>query len=89
MKRLTLLLLTMLSVLQAASAHVWVGGRLYVYASHSSIVEYKGQGYLFYHGCQFTQRGNLRSICVDRLFHNPEGAFRKNYKSHHNYLPRK
>ena len=42
--------------------------------SHGSIVEFKGQWYAFYHGCQISQMGNLRSICVDRLFYNPDGT---------------
>lgn len=44
--------------------------------SHGSIVEYKGQWYAFYHGCALSQRGNLRSICVDKLFYNPDGTIR-------------
>ena len=57
--------------------------------SHGSIVEYKGQWYLFYHGCQLSQMGNLRSICVDRLYYNEDGTIRKVYQRHHSYLPRK
>lgn len=44
--------------------------------SHGSIVEFKGQWYAFYHGCQISQRGNLRSICVDKLYYNPDGTIK-------------
>ena len=57
--------------------------------SHGSIVEFKGQWYLFYHGCQLSQMGNLRSICVDRLYYNEDGTIRKVHQRHHSYLPRK
>ena len=56
--------------------------------SHGSIVEFKGQWYLFYHGCQLSQMGNLRSICVDRLYYNDDGTIRKVRQRHHSYLPR-
>ena len=56
--------------------------------SHGSIVEFKGQWYLFYHGCQLTQMGNLRSICVDRLYYNDDGTIRKVHQRHHSYIPR-
>ena len=42
--------------------------------SHGSIVEYKGEWYLFYHDCSISGRGNLRSICVDKLYYNPDGS---------------
>lgn len=45
--------------------------------SHGSIVEYKGQWYLFYHTCDISGRGNLRSICFDKLFFNSDGTIRK------------
>jgi alpha-L-fucosidase 2 len=45
--------------------------------SHGSIVEYKGQWYLFYHTCDISGRGNLRSICFDKLHFNPDGTIRK------------
>ena len=41
--------------------------------SHGSIVEYKGQWYAFYHNIALSGRGNLRSICVDKLFYNEDG----------------
>lgn len=44
--------------------------------SHGSIVEYKGQWYAFYHCCALSQRGNLRSVCVDKLYYNEDGTIR-------------
>ena len=57
--------------------------------THGSVVEFQGQWYLFYHGCQLSQMGNLRSICVDRLYYNEDGTIRKVHQRHHSYLPRK
>ena len=45
--------------------------------SHGSIVEYKGQWYLFYHTCDISGRGNLRSICFDKLYFNSDGTIQK------------
>lgn len=42
--------------------------------SHGSVVEYKGQWYAFYHNCALSHRGNLRSVCVDRLYFNADGT---------------
>ena len=42
--------------------------------SHGSIVKYKGQWYAFYHTSDFSGQGNLRSVCVDKLFYNPDGT---------------
>lgn len=42
--------------------------------THGSVVEYKGQWYQFYHNCSLSGRGNLRSICVDKLFFNDDGT---------------
>ena len=42
--------------------------------SHGSIVEYKGEWFAFYHNCDISGRGNLRSICVDKLYYNPDGS---------------
>ena len=44
--------------------------------SHGSVVEYKGHWYCFYHICAISGRGNLRSICVDELFFEPDGSIR-------------
>ena len=40
--------------------------------SHGSIVEYKGQWYAFYHNCDLSGAGNLRSICYDKLYHDAD-----------------
>lgn len=42
--------------------------------SHGSIVEYKGQWYAFYHTSDFSGEGNLRSVCVDKLYYNSDGS---------------
>lgn len=42
--------------------------------SHGSIVEYMGQWYAFYHNQALSGRGNLRSICVDKLYYNNDGT---------------
>lgn len=57
--------------------------------SHGSIVEFKGQWYAFYHGCQISQMGNLRSICVDKLYYNPDGTIQPVIQRNHCDLPRK
>ncbi len=45
--------------------------------NHGSIVEYKGQWYLFYHTCDISGQGNLRSVCVDKLYYNADGSIRQ------------
>jgi hypothetical protein len=45
--------------------------------SHGSVVEYKGEWYAFYHNCTISGQGNLRSICFDKLFFNPDGTIQK------------
>lgn len=45
--------------------------------SHGSVVKYKGQWYAFYHNSSISNQGNLRSICVDKLYFNPDGAIQK------------
>ena len=42
--------------------------------SHGSIVKYKGEWFAFYHNQDISGQGNLRSICVDRLFYNDDGT---------------
>ncbi|MCL2816755.1 MAG: family 43 glycosylhydrolase, partial [Oscillospiraceae bacterium] len=44
--------------------------------SHGSVAEYKGQWYLFYHNCNISGRGNLRSVCVDYLYFNDDGTIK-------------
>lgn len=45
--------------------------------SHGSIVEYKGQWYAFYHNQRISNQGNLRSVCVDKLYFNEDGTIQK------------
>lgn len=42
--------------------------------THGSVVEYKGQWYQFYHNKVLSGRGNLRSMCVDKLNFNDDGT---------------
>lgn len=44
--------------------------------SHGSIVEYKGEWFAFYHNKDLSGHGNLRSICVDKLYYNDDGTIR-------------
>ncbi len=44
--------------------------------THGSIVEYKGQWYIFYHNQAISGRGNLRTVCVDKLYYNADGTIR-------------
>ena len=46
------------------------------YTNHGSIVEFKGQWYAFYHNSAFSNHDWLRSICVDKLYHNPDGTIK-------------
>lgn len=57
--------------------------------SHGSVVEYKGQWYLFYHNCSQSGRGNLRSICVDKLYHNQDGTIRIVEQRNRSFLERR
>ncbi len=52
------------------------------YTNHGSIVEYKGQWYAFYHNSELSRKNGepndwLRSICVDKLYYNPDGTIKK------------
>jgi hypothetical protein len=40
------------------------------------VVEYKGHWYQFYHNQSLSGRGNLRSMCVDRMNFNDDGTIR-------------
>ncbi len=42
--------------------------------SHGSIVKYKGEWLAFYHNCAVSGQGNLRSVCVDKLYYNANGT---------------
>ncbi|MGQ8334966.1 family 43 glycosylhydrolase [Sunxiuqinia sp. A32] len=46
------------------------------YTNHGSIVEYKGQWYAFYHNSSLSNHDWLRSICVDKLYYNPDGTIK-------------
>lgn len=45
--------------------------------SHGSIAEYKGQWFAFYHNQFLSGQGNLRSVCVDKLYYDEDGSIRK------------
>lgn len=45
--------------------------------SHGSIVKFKGQWFLFYHNCSISNQGNLRNICVDKLYFNEDGTIKE------------
>lgn len=45
--------------------------------SHGSVAQYKGNWYLFYHNGAISGEGNLRSVCVDRLYFNDKGLIEK------------
>ncbi|WP_141502506.1 family 43 glycosylhydrolase [Paenibacillus luteus] len=45
--------------------------------SHGSIVEYKGNWYMFYHNGEISSNGTLRSVCVDKLNFNSDGTIQK------------
>jgi hypothetical protein len=48
------------------------------WTTHHSIVEYRGQWYLFYHDCvPSNDITHLRSLKVQRLFYNPDGTIQK------------
>lgn len=45
---------------------------------HSSIIDYKGQSYFFYHNGALPTGGNhRRSVCLDYLYYNPDGTIKK------------
>ncbi len=47
------------------------------YCAHGSVVEYKGQWYQFYFNSSISHNDWLRSICVDKLYFNPDGTIQK------------
>jgi hypothetical protein len=47
------------------------------YTNHGSIAAFKGQWYFFYHNSALSHFDWLRSICVDKLFYNPDGTIQK------------
>jgi len=44
--------------------------------SHCSVTKYKGQWYMFYHNRVLSGRGNLRTLCFDKLFFNDDGTIK-------------
>lgn len=44
--------------------------------THGSVVEFKGQWYLFYHNQAISGEGNLRSVCIDYLEFNEDGSIK-------------
>jgi beta-xylosidase len=42
--------------------------------SHGSVVEYKGEWYVFYHNKSVSRMGNLRSVCFDKVTFNEDGT---------------
>ena len=44
--------------------------------THGSIVEYKGEWYIFYHNGALSGAGNLRSVCVDKVEFNEDGTIK-------------
>lgn len=57
--------------------------------SHGSIVEYKGEWYLFYHNCALSGQGNLRSICFDKLYYNEDGSIKIVEQRNKSFLERR
>jgi hypothetical protein len=46
--------------------------------SQGSVAEFNGKWYLFYHNAKLSEgEGDLRSVCVDELFFNPNGGIQK------------
>ena len=47
------------------------------YCAHGSVVEYKGQWYVFYFNSSISHNDWLRSTCVDKLYFNEDGTIQK------------
>jgi len=45
--------------------------------NHHSIVEYKGQSYIFYHNRAVSNAVYQRSACIDRLYYNADGTIQQ------------
>jgi len=48
---------------------------------HPAVIEFKGQGYFFYHNAALTLNGQTgatgrRSVCIEYLFYNPDGTIK-------------
>ncbi|MDR0413142.1 MAG: GH92 family glycosyl hydrolase [Dysgonamonadaceae bacterium] len=57
--------------------------------SHGSVVEFRGQSYLFYHTGDVSGQGNLRSVTFDKLYYNPDGSIRTVVQTPSSALPPK
>ncbi|MCL2487376.1 MAG: family 43 glycosylhydrolase [Oscillospiraceae bacterium] len=44
--------------------------------SHGSIVEYRGEWYAVYHNCAVSGAGNLRSVCIDKVYFDDMGRIK-------------
>jgi beta-xylosidase len=44
--------------------------------TNGSVVEYKGQWYVFYHDQSISNQGNLRTVCIDYLYFNENGTIK-------------
>ena len=54
------------------------------WTNHHSIINYKGQWYLFYHQNAFSPRDDKRrSVQIDKLFFNPDGTIKEVKKTMH------
>ena len=48
------------------------------WTNHHSIINYKGQWYLFYHRNHFSPRDDKRrSVCIEKLYFNPDGTIQE------------
>ncbi|MFC1797407.1 family 43 glycosylhydrolase [Pseudomonadota bacterium] len=45
--------------------------------NHHSIVEFKGQWYMFYHSIALSDHKARRSVCIDYLYYNPDGTIQE------------
>lgn len=52
----------------------WTDG---CWTNHHSIVEYRGQWYIFYHHKDISGDQSLRSMCADKVFFNEDGSIQK------------
>lgn len=56
--------------------------------SHGSVVCFKDEWYAFYHCCDVSGRGNLRSICWDPLVFREDGTIETVIQSRNGHLPK-
>ncbi len=52
------------------------------FTSHGSIVEYKGQWYIFYHNKDISGKDYRRSIAFDKIYFEEDGSIRKAVQTH-------